>query len=214
MKFIRAVPLAMLVGFSLACGSFNKNGSFDEKEEAAVYRSFIDNYFLNWSFSKYQFGDKHIKLLVVSNQTSGFMIPFSYQKDISRLSTKPDDETVKNFLERNDGYYPKAQLTEKTLKVIGRYPINPHIEFRIPHVLISDAERDQILDNGGWNEFFRRYPDSRGIEYFSRVGFNKNRTQAILYFVHSNDDEAGILVLLNKTQNQWKKIAQTYVYMS
>jgi hypothetical protein len=215
MKYIIAVMLVLIVCVHFACESRDQNKLFDEKEEAAVYRSFIDNYYLNWSFSKHQFRERQLKVLVVNNQTSGFMIPFSYQEDIAKLSSKPDDETVKNFLDRNDGYYPKARLTEQTLKVIGRYPINPYIRFAIPHILISDAERDQILGNGGWSEFFQRYPYSWGIVYFSRVGFNENKTQALLYFVHSNEnEEGGVLAFLKKKKSEWKQIAQIYVYMS
>ena len=132
------------------------------------------------------------------------------------LSRAASRGTIKSFLQRNDGNYPESQLTEKTLRVIGRYPINPYIKFKLPHTLITDTEIDQIFSNGGWREFYRRYPNSRGIVYLSRVGFNSNETQALLYFAHQYTEAAGegFLVLLKKTQGEWKQIAQTDVWIS
>jgi hypothetical protein len=215
MKYAIKGLLALLICNYYGCESSNKK-PFNEKEEAAVYRAYIDLHYANRHFSDLQFENKSFSNIVVCAKSSGFIHPFSYQKVIAKMSLKPEAATIINFLERNDGNYPESQLTEKTLRVIGRYSINPYIKFKLPHTLITDAEIDQIFSNGGWEEFYRRYPNSRGIVYLSRVGFNNNETQALLYFAHQYTEAAGegFLVLLKNTQGKWKQIAQTNVWIS
>jgi hypothetical protein len=191
--------------------------AFDEREEAAVYRSVIDKYYIPKRLLAPGFENGPFKIIVISSQTSGYVVPFSFVEKIRELSPKPDEETVRNFLDRNDAHYSKPQLTEKMLRVVGRYPLNRLIRFRLPHALISDAEIDQIFNRGGeWNEFYRRYPFSRGLVFLSRVGFNKNMTQALLYFVQEYDGSAGegYLTLLAKTKSGWERISQVTVWIS
>jgi hypothetical protein len=214
MRSITAATLACLVSVLSACNSTDR--AFDEKEEAAVYRAYIDTDYASRNFLDSQFVNRPFNVIVISDRTSGFVVPFSYQKSIAKLSPKPDKETVENFLDRNDGKYPESKLTERTLRVIGRYPLNPHIKFGLPHALISDGEIDQIFSNGKWGEFFRRYPNSRGLVWLSRVGFNKSKTQALLYFAHQYTEAAGegFLILLAKTASGWKKTAEVLVWIS
>jgi hypothetical protein len=51
--------------------------------------------------------------------------------------------------------------------------------------MISSKDIDLLFNNNllksDWSEFFRKYPESTGILSFSRVGFNKQKTHAILY---------------------------------
>jgi hypothetical protein len=217
---MRHIIAFVLIAFTWTQFRCTSNDSFDENEEAAVYRACIQNYVNKAkAFSDYIFKGKPFSVIVVSEKTSGFIIPMSYQKSISDLSPKPEKTTIRNFLKRNDGEYPRSQLDEKALMVIGRYPINPHIGFTLPHVLLSDQERDQIFKDspdGGWNDFFRRYPTSRGIVFLSRVGFNRNMTQALLYFTFAYGSGAaeGYLILFDKQANQWKEIARTLVWIS
>jgi hypothetical protein len=206
---------AFLLCINVVCKSSNEK-PLDEMEEAAVYRAYIDLHYVDRHFSEYLFGNKPFSLIVISAKTSGFIHPFSYEDVIAKLSPKPDKATIKNFLAKNEGYYPESQLTEKTLRVVGRYPINPNINFRLPHTLITDAETDQIFSNGGWKEFYRRYPTSRGIVFLSRVGFNNDTTQALLYFAdeYTQDGGEGFLILLEKRDGEWKQISRADVWIS
>jgi hypothetical protein len=184
-------------------------------EESAVYRAYIDNYYLKFPFPKDSFDDTPFTMVVISDHTSGFMIPLSYKPEIEKLSPRPSDDTIKSFLEKNDGLYPQKQLSEQTLKTVGRYPINRHIKLAIRHVLISDREREEIFKDGRWSEFFRRYPGSRGIVYLSRVGFNVDMTEALLYFSHSYYDNAeGLLIYLKGIEGNWRQVAERRVWIS
>lgn len=210
MKYLLISAFSILVLFQ-ACVT-----AFDEQEEAAVYRSFINTYYIPDSLQSIRFENKPFTTIVISDRTSGYDVPFSYQEYIAKLMPRPEETTIKNFLDRNDGYYTQSQITEDMLRVVGRYPLNPYIRFKLPHILISDGEFDQLTKGGKWAEFYRRYPNSRGLVCLSRVGFNKQKTQALLYFVKQYDPEwaEGYLVLLAKKGEEWKRIAQVNVWMS
>jgi hypothetical protein len=203
---------------SIALLSFQFTLAFDEREEAAVYKSYIDNYYISKAsgFSDYRFENKPFKTIVIVNYTSGYIVPFSYKAKIATMSPLPDEDTIHDFLDRNDGYYEKSQITQNILNTAGRYPIDQRITFRLPCVWISDQELERIFRSDQWVGFYRKYPNSRGLVYLSRVGFNKKMTQALLYFAHQYDSDAGAgyLVLLNKQKNEWEKIAQITVWIS
>jgi hypothetical protein len=88
-----------------------------------------------------------------------------------------------------------------------------------PYVLITDQEIDQIFKGQGgarWDEFYRRCPTSRGVVFLSRVGFNRNIAQALLYFTFEYGSEAaeGYLILFDKQSGRWKESALTLVWIS
>jgi hypothetical protein len=214
---MRPVIAFLTIAFTLPQFSCTSNNTFDELEEAAVYRACVNDFYLQKTFSDSRFEGKPFNLIVVSDKTSGFIVPFSYNKVISELSPKPDKTTMRSFLERNDGEYAESQLNENTLKIVGRYPLNRHIHFGIPHVLITDSEIERIFIKGsGWDEFFTQYPTSRGLVWFSRVGFNNKKDQALLYFTfgYSSGAEEGFLICLISNRVGWKESTRTLVWIS
>ena len=56
-----------------------------------------------------------------------------------------------------------------------------------------------------WDQFYRRYPNSSGILFFSKVGFNDRHDQAFLYAGRSCGGlcGGGEYVLLNKVNGEW-----------
>jgi hypothetical protein len=75
-------------------------------------------------------------------------------------------------------------------------------------VVSSDAI-GVLLQDGGWDSFYNRYPDSGGYIIMSAVGFNKERTRAIVYMGSS----CGVLCgswrfhLLEKIDGDWKEVS-------
>jgi hypothetical protein len=67
-----------------------------------------------------------------------------------------------------------------------------------------------------WSEFYKRYPDSYGIIYFSRVGFNDRLDQAFVYVQQSCQDTCGSgrYVLLGKTNGKWHLLHETILWIS
>ncbi len=92
-------------------------------------------------------------------------------------------------------------------------------KFSIPQsvVLISNKELQNIFrDNMGWLRFYMKYPTSRGLIEIDRVGFNDNKTQALLQFGHQDDWLAGRsdLFFLTKDEGKWIIKANYIVWRS
>jgi hypothetical protein len=108
------------------------------------------------------------KTLVVEELTTPIDIRFEF-KGISARMPLLEEETLldfnKNFIItdtlRND-FNVKKKIILLSQKEI--------------HRIFSDPNTD------GWNIFYKQYPKTQGITTFSRVGYNKNKTQALIYY--------------------------------
>lgn len=77
-----------------------------------------------------------------------------------------------------------------------------------PYALISDEEFQSFFKgnaNDGWKRFYEKYPKSGGIVTFSRVGFNADKTQALVYRGHRCGALCGegLYYLLSKKNGAW-----------
>ena len=72
---------------------------------------------------------------------------------------------------------------------------------------ISGAEEKRIFRKGinGWHEFHRRYGKNTSIDELSRVGFNSDKTLALLHVSSgiSSGGVAGTLYLLERMNDKW-----------
>ncbi len=92
-------------------------------------------------------------------------------------------------------------------------------KFSIPQtvILISEEELNEIFQNAeGWDVFYEKYPNSTGVIQISRVGFNSNQTQAILYFGYHREslDGQGYLIFLTKDEGNWIVREQVGLWIS
>jgi hypothetical protein len=77
-----------------------------------------------------------------------------------------------------------------------------------PYQLIAADDLDSLFKNsvgGGWEEFYRLYPNSGGYIEFSAVGFNKDRTVAVVYMGHGCGGlcGGGEFHVLEKKEGEW-----------
>lgn len=77
------------------------------------------------------------------------------------------------------------------------------------HELVKRATITQIFHGGvekGWREFYERFPMSRGYSLVSAVGFNSDKTQALVYFGHHCGGLCGFgrFYLLEKKDGKWQ----------
>lgn len=81
------------------------------------------------------------------------------------------------------------------------------IDVHLKVTAISDQEVKEIFEGKGqWQEFYKRYPNSQGVSVLSRVAYNAEKTQALLYVGTMSNMLAGEgeLVLFEKQGSDWK----------
>lgn len=95
----------------------------------------------------------------------------------------------------------KFTVNSKTVKLLGQEELN--FIFSVPDV------------NGGWEKFYKKYPNSNGYTRFSRIGYNTDKTWAILEIgnFYASLGAGGAIVILKKDNTAWKivKIQPTWI---
>lgn len=101
-----------------------------------------------------------------------------------------DEETLADFLAKNREQHP----VEPDLNPGGRL------------ICVDDGEFERIFrDGAGWERFRRKFPGSDGTLRFSRVGLDRDVTQAMLYAGQQFDWNVGSggFWLFSKTGGAW-----------
>lgn len=86
-------------------------------------------------------------------------------------------------------------------------------------VLITNSDVKRMFHDsidGGWDLFHAKYPNATSINTLSRVGFNKDRTDALVYYTYSCGGLCGQgqYVLLGKHDGQWKIEKESMTWIS
>lgn len=172
-------------------------GSTDSREEAALYENYI-----NAHQAKDRSGNM-ISRVVILDHTVGWEDRDPIEKAASELGVPK--AVIENWKHRN------TPTTSSPTANMG-HTINSLLSFSVPHILISEDALSQIVDAGGWDEFHRRYPNSRYVA-FSRVGFHWSSTIAMLYVLDQKED-AGILYMYVRTGSKWKESMRKIIWIS
>ena len=157
-------------------------------KQYAVYSQIIRSMFLH----------DHTERLVIKEKT----VHWDMSNNLDYLKENmPElqDSTLEDFLQVNK----EVQQLDK--------------KFTIPveTTMLSKEEFDDIFENGGWDEFYKRYPGAPGIIAFSQVGFNHRKDQALTYVENSVHylAGAGYLILMVKG-DVWKIQKSIMVWIS
>ena len=104
----------------------------------------------------------------------------------------------------------KIPLDQDTIRDFHRknsdsIPLEPRFTFATGQVLVSDHELGSILSEDSWAEFYKRYPTSAGYILLSRVGFNREHNEALLYIARlcGSSCGEGFCVKLHKVGAAW-----------
>jgi hypothetical protein len=75
----------------------------------------------------------------------------------------------------------------------------------IPCRIVTSEEVNAAMADHGWDGFYKTYPDSGGWIELSAVGFNADRTVAVVYVGHSCGSlcGGGRFHVLQKRDNKW-----------
>ncbi|HET6975131.1 MAG TPA: hypothetical protein VFI24_02325 [Pyrinomonadaceae bacterium] len=90
-------------------------------------------------------------------------------------------------------------------------------DLKLKYILVDDKEIKKIFDVGrNWEEFYKRYPGSRGFILLSRVGFNAEMNQALVYIQHSCGGLCGTgnYMLLEKKDDRWQVVKRSMAWIA
>ncbi|PWT92496.1 MAG: hypothetical protein C5B54_03390 [Acidobacteria bacterium] len=174
--------------------SVQQASSDDEMYE--VYSVAIQDLFLKERDESKNDNALRAKLVVISDHT----IPYS--------SAKWNDPTQTTHKWAKNGLAVDSGIVED-FKRKCKDSVSLEMRFTFParQVLISDQEFESFFkaERWSWSGFYERYPNSVGYISLSRVGFNSEGGQALLYVARSCDSlcGSGYYVLVAKDRGAW-----------
>jgi hypothetical protein len=84
--------------------------------------------------------------------------------------------------------------------------------------LMSTFELDSLLGgrDGYWENFSKQMDPNHGLTTFSRIGYNNNQTQALLYYENTSGPlaGAGYFVIFEKKSGKWTEVARMMAWVS
>jgi hypothetical protein len=153
-------------------------------EECRVYRAVIER----------SYGLANRKLVIVDRTATGL---FRSTRPVGKL-----EYVRENF----GGMLEPETLDDYRAKNRRYHRLNPNLALGVPYVLVSEGQIAKIFKQSrGWDRFYNIYPNSNGILTFSRVGFNAQTNQALVYHGSQTHYLAGVgrYVLLTKKEDIW-----------
>jgi hypothetical protein len=167
-----------------------------DDEEYAVYSALLQSLYASGA-----------KVLVIDNFVSG-CVPVGNNAEGERAWQQSLDKLPSKL--------PK--LSAKTIadfKSKARTCRNLEAKLTLPakYILLSQAERRAIFSkadvNKSWQSFNQKYPGANGYINVSNIGFNEDRTQALVDTFRKCGDKCGgeRMVLLTKANGKWSVTA-------
>jgi hypothetical protein len=192
----RFIPIFVLVVcFCASCqGISTPSPQIDpDIEEYVVYNALLESKFASSNISLVLFID-HTR---VNNQALLEQDLASFQEH-----TPLDGELINSFKERNQ----------------QPYPLEPILDFGVEYQLLAQEKVDELrpLDEAsGWKLFNEKYPNAVGFIHLSRVGFNADFSQALVYIAHYRYDQPlqGGYYLMVKQDGGWV-VENSYEWMT
>ncbi len=175
-----------------ASGATKPAGQIEE-EEYAVYSALIEELYAS----------RGGKLLVIDQDVSGCAGTGNNvegekarQQDLNKLTAKLaglSAATIADFRKREmQCRYFESKFNLRTKYVLTGKPERNSIFFK------QDVKK-------AWDNFFRKYPGASGYLNFSNIGFNEDRTQALVNTYRKCGGSCGAeqMVLLTKANGRW-----------
>jgi hypothetical protein len=158
----------------------------------------------------------------------------------SAMNAKADKILIRDHTNSEYAYGPNREMWDEvklrlrllTDEVIADYESKRKGEkelrsvFKIPfeYSLISDGElkkifgdpREHVKTDQTWTKFYERYPGSAGYNSLSRVGFDKEKRRALVYFVNwcGSLCGTGSYLLLEKIDGNWTVQERVMIWIS
>jgi hypothetical protein len=134
----------------------------------------------------------------------------------SGLQVPADGRMLSYLLDNLEGL-DQETLTDFLAKNREQHSVDPVLNPGRRLICVGDEEFEHIFrDADGWTRFRREFPGSDGTLRFSRVGFDRNVTQAILYAGQQFDWNVGSggFWLFSRLDGEWTEAARVGSWIS
>lgn len=193
MKNIKTIFVSIvIVGLMGQCKS-DDDISIDEdiSSEYSVYSAILKQGFPN------------IKKPLIVQQTSDSKTSIAFHENVYEDRLAPEDIGKEVFVELVLKNNSVDELEDK-------FAISPR---KVQLITRSDLDAAFSVNGTylGWDEFYKRYPDSGGYIYFSKVGFDSNKAKALVEYgyVFGGLGAEGGFVYLEREGGVW--VLKTFV---
>jgi len=184
-----------------------------EKADYAVYSALIDNYF---SGSR----ARHSKnLLIIENRTTDEgQYHLTCDTGMAGQCKKPFADRLREVL----GDVDQSAVDNFVLRNRAGRSLTASFAIEEKYVLVSKEKLKEAFEPCSseawdcWKNFFKRYPKASRITRLSAVGFNSERTQALVYLATSCGGlcGGGMIAFLVKEQERWKVVEKKQLWIS
>src|ERR1051326_5503885 len=179
-------PLLLLIFSSLFSQSVpvrpdDSPKPYEDGEAYAVYASILPS---EWSWRV-----ANAKRLVIRSETENYRMCLQPEKGWERVV----GPAISDYLKQNE----KPWL------------LQPNFDIALPYQLVTADELKSAMAQGGWQAFSKLYPESGGWIAMSAVGFNSDKTVAVVYMGHSCGMRCGggEFHVLQKKDGKWVPLA-------
>ena len=155
-KVTSLLILALLLSQGVISSSGGKAPPYEDQDAYEVYSAILP---LEWPLR-----DAHAKRLVIQNETKSYEMCLRPEKEWQEKI----GPAISDYVRSN----AKPAL------------LQPRIKVGVPYGLIIADELRSTIQTADWEGFYKRYPDSGGWMELSAVGFNVNKTVAVVYMGH------------------------------
>jgi hypothetical protein len=140
---------------------------------------------------------KPIKLIVIEDSTLTSSEEECHLEKTFESGERKITPELKTLFEDYRAKNKKAEKLDRSFNLQKKYIL---VDKKDVAALFEKREED------GWAKFYKKYPGSPGTIAFSRVGFNQDKSKAIVYKVNACGwlCAAGRYILLSKTIDAWK----------
>ena len=131
------------------------------------------------------------------------------------------DKTIQkdSIGEAFSGENESVQKSEAIKSFQQRNVISHKLETKFPtdidYKIIKQKEINEYFKNEKtWDAFYKDFPESDGLYDFSRVGFSRDRKEALIYVSHSCGGKCGTgrYYYLTKESGTWEIVEEVYLW--
>jgi hypothetical protein len=168
---------SLLLYQSSAVSTDNQPKPYEDAEAYEVYGAILP--------TELPYQVANAKSLVIQSETEGYKMCLRPEAE----SEKIIGQAISQYVKLNE----KTWLLKRGLSIEKAYELVPYDELR------------SALKQSGWENFYKQYPNSGGWIELSAIGFNADKTVAVVYMGHHrwSLSGGGRFHVLQKKDGKW-----------